>query len=107
MKERLLCIEYARNRIALKAVKYKISSLVEKNNHKIDLSKYRNEFFEEYTTWMGWVCALVHVGEFTDEELKLATLLDEKKEIIIEAGTIKRKIYFAGISAINRDRKGR
>lgn len=97
---------YAQNRIDLAKNKSQISHLFgdpeDRFYNDIDLSEYRELYFEtdhqdEYPDrWHGWVYCLEFADEYEPREMQLAVLLDKKKEILREAGQIKRNISALG-----------
>ena len=103
-----LAIKYAKNRMDLRRVKKDIENLIfpDCGSHvEINLDRFRDDYYDtgEIVNWQGWVVALTYGdADYTHLEYALAELLDKKKQIIFEAGAIKRKIYCAGIKAINR-----
>lgn len=99
-----LLIEYYENREELRLIANKISKATFVN---IDLSGFRDEWYgvdykdgwcEAYNAeWKGWVGAVSNAEDgYSQEEMDLAKLLDEKKRIVGDCGEIKRKIYRAG-----------
>ena len=103
-----LSIEYAKNRIALKEIKKKISSFYSETDEDGNFSNYddlvnllpaRAIWYEcnPGANWPGWVVVLEHFEEFTEADMGVAKLLDERKKIIIEGGKIKQRIYAEGI----------
>lgn len=102
--------EYAKNRMELKKVKDEISSLVTLSGtpgewSEIDLSEFR-EAWLRYYAWQGWVVAVTNHDdrEPTDDELKLANLLDKKAEIRRECGPIRLRVYGKGMSLLRADK---
>lgn len=100
--------QYAQNRVDLRNVKKEIENLLPDLEESmaggdIDLSVFRDEYFEDNYGWKGWVVALKESeSEYLKIEMDLAILLDKKKKIIFECGDIKRLIYCEGIKQINR-----
>ena len=109
-----LCVEYAQNRIDLRHITQKINSFIPDfgdpmSGQNIDITQYRDAFYKSFDPlynesphWCGWVAALNHVGGYDAEEMEFAKLLDQKKEILKQAGTIKRRIAAYGRGLINR-----
>lgn len=104
-----LCRQYTQNRIDFKKVNRKIKNLfpdfddypITDEHAKeidIDLNQYRIDFLNSGENWNGWVYLLEFYGgdEYTDREMQLAILLDEKKRLKQQAGMIKRRIYLNG-----------
>jgi len=98
-------INYARNRIALSAIKDKIKVLL--NNKSIDLDVFRLDWLGKDYGWQGWLVAVDdYEEEATKDERDLAWLLDEKKKILREAGQIKRNIYMIGAGLVRNNKEG-
>jgi hypothetical protein len=106
---------YANNRKRLLDVHKQIDELIgfdDRGNKSIDISKFRDDYFhpDEFgncgEVWKGWVYCLKFLGDvYNDDELHLAILLDKKKEIIREAGQIKRDIATMGRALLNKQVK--
>jgi len=104
-KYKQVIADYAKNRISLSNNKNQIDKLFTDESGEyvaIDLNEYRKEFLDEhsnygqYPKWEGWVECLLATDEYTELEMNLAILLDKKKEILREAGQIKRNICSIG-----------
>ena len=74
-------------------------------NKILDLGRFRDAYYlydEDDSgfvpiVWKGWVNCLLDSGmDFTDQEMILAQLLDEKRKYIQERAKYKRALYQAG-----------
>lgn len=96
-----LVMRLAENRAAMNVVKSKIANLTtdgEGGYVNIDLSRFREGWYEFGYDWKGWVIAVEHVDadDSTSEEKQLAKLLDEKAQLRRELGNIRRSLCAAG-----------
>lgn len=103
-----LVMQYAQNRIDLKAINKAIRKLLldeYDDFYEIDITPYRDEWYDKDYAWAGWEAAVNDSeNDPTDEEKELARLLDLKAKNRAEAGQIKRNIYARG-SKLIRDNK--
>jgi len=107
-------ISYADNRKRLSDINCLISNMTYFDNETGDflsIDQYRIDFFGQdeygniYERWQGWVYCLEFIGEYEDEEMELAIQYDKRKQIMREAGQIKRNICTMGralIKSINK-----
>lgn len=100
---------YAQNRIDMSALNKKIAALTDwRLPAPADLTEIRDEYLGEGDRWRGWLHAIEIVEDFHDPELnpitekqrELATLLDQKATLRVQAGKIKRQFYAAGRSIL-------
>lgn len=105
----LLHVRYAENRIAIREITKQIKDLTnyDGKNDPVHLDGLRDEYLEYGDQWRGWGHAikLVHGAydpeyeeEFglTEDQRKLADLLDQKAALRVEVGKIKRAIFVMG-----------
>lgn len=105
----LLYVRYAENRNEIREISKKISALTDyrREGGAITLDGLRDEYLEHGDHWRGWNHAIrcVHgvydpedEDEFglTEDQRKLADLLDQKAALRVEAGKIKRAIFVMG-----------
>jgi len=77
----------------------------------ISLGKFRDAYYEDDTedqcynvVWETWVNCLNTCGmDFTDKEMDLATLLDERKMFVQARAKFKRLLYYKGNKLINKE----
>ena len=96
------CIEYAKNRIELKALNDKINTLIYDHNHNINLAGFRECWYDtDDSGWVSWVYAIEYSGmDVKPEQLELAKMLDKKKAIKKDGGYLRTKLYAIGKSLI-------
>lgn len=105
----LLHVRYAENRVAIREITKQINALTDwkREGGGTHLDGLRDEYLEEGDQWRGWCHAIrcVHgaydpEGEeefgLTEDQRKLADLLDQKAALRVEAGKIKRAIFVMG-----------
>lgn len=105
----LLHVRYAENRIAIREITKQINALTDyrRADEVAHLDGLRDEYLEYGDRWRGWSYAikLVHgvydpedEDEFglTEDQRKLADLLDQKAALRVEVGKIKRAIFVMG-----------
>lgn len=105
----LLHVRYAENRIAIREITKQIDALTDwkREDKGVDLDGLRDEYLEEGDRWRGWNHAIrvVHGDHdpedegaiiLTEDQRKLADLLDQKAALRVEAGKIKRSIFVMG-----------
>lgn len=105
----LLHVRYAENRIAIREIAKQIDALTDwkREGGGTHLDGLRDEYLEEGDRWRGWGHAIrcVHGAydpededEFglTEDQRKLADLLDQKAALRVEVGKIKRSIFVMG-----------
>lgn len=105
----LLHVRYAENRIAIREITKLINALTDwkREGGGTHLDGLRDEYLEEGDRWRGWNHAIRCVygaydpedeDEFglTEDQRKLADLLDQKAALRVEAGKIKRAIFVMG-----------
>lgn len=105
----LLHVRYAENRIAIREITKQISALTDwkREDKGVNLDGLRDEYLEEGDRWRGWNHAVrcMHGAydpededEFglTEDQRKLADLLDQKAALRVEVGKIKRAIFVMG-----------
>lgn len=99
----ILVAEYAKNRIDMAAINKQIAKLTDwqREDKGVDLSVVRLDYLEEGDRWRGWAYAIEVVESFhddpiTDDQCLLATLLDKKAALRVQAGNIKRAIAALG-----------
>lgn len=105
----LLHVRYTENRIAIREISKQISALTDwkREDKGVHLDGLRDEYLEEGDRWRGWNHAIkcVHGAydpededEFflTEDQRKLADLLDQKAALRVEVGKIKRAIFAMG-----------
>lgn len=104
-----LHVRYAENRVSIREITKNIEALTDwkREGGGTHLDGLRDEYLEEGDRWRGWNHAIkvVHGAydpededEFflTEDQRKLADLLDQKAELRVEAGKIKRAIFVMG-----------
>lgn len=104
-----LHVRYAENRIAIRDIAKQIHALTDwkLEDKGVHLDGLRDEYLEEGDRWRGWSHAIKVVygaydpedeDEFglTEDQRKLADLLDQKAALRVEAGKIKRAIFVMG-----------
>ncbi len=110
--------DYALNRMELRKVNTEISQLFEDSlcldsngmstAEPIDLQDLRKEWLEYHdpygANWPGWVSALHFLEDVTEDQFKLAALLDIKKEVKRQAGIIKNRLYAAGVGILKNQK---
>lgn len=104
-----LHVRYAENRILIREITKQIDALTDwkRDDKGVHLDGLRDEYLEQGDHWRGWnhaIC-IVH-GAFdpededelflTEDQRKLADLLDQKAGLRVEAGKIKRAIFVMG-----------
>lgn len=105
----LLHVRYAENRIAIREITKQINALTDyrRADEVAHLDGLRDEYLEQGDRWRGWNHAIVIVyGTFdpedeedfglTEDQRKLADLLDQKAALRVEVGKIKRAIFVMG-----------
>lgn len=105
----LLHVRYSENRIAIREITKQINALTDckREDKGVHLDGLRDEYLEEGGRWRGWNYAIkcVHGAydpededEFglTEDQRKLADLLDQKAALRVEVGKIKRAIFVMG-----------
>lgn len=105
----LLHVRYAENRIAIREITRQINALTDykREDKGVHLHELRDEYLEEGDRWRGWNHAIRAIHgvydpedeeEFglTEDQRKLADLLDQKAALRVEAGKIKRAIFVMG-----------
>lgn len=106
-KYRQILIDYANNRKAVSVIRKKIDALNFDSNkewREINLSIFRESWFEQGYAWNGWVAAVADFGDnYTQLEMDLALLRDEKKVLLREAGQLKRNMCAYGRGLINSE----
>lgn len=105
---------YAQNRMDMAALNKKIAALTDwRLPAPADLTEIREEYLAEGDRWRGWLHAIEIVEDFHDAELNpitdsqrtLAALLDQKADLRMQAGKIKRQFYAAGRSLLKENAK--
>ncbi len=122
-KAETIALEYAINRNELSEIKKELNRIqycgatnYQGNYYNVDLSEIRDNWNSIGYAWNGWVRAIEEWnGQFeeTEEdyylkespEYKFCVLLDRKKLIIQEAGTLKRRLYLVGRGLLNKNEK--
>lgn len=103
----LLHVRYAENRIAIREITKQIKAMYDLNrpDQGIDLDEIRTEYLDDGDQWRGWAHAIEHVEglrdpeddePITEDQKALASLLDQKAALRVEAGKIKRAIFVMG-----------
>lgn len=104
-----LHVRYTENRIAIREITKQINALTDwkRDDKGVDLDGLRDEYLEQGDHWRGWNHAITVVygaydpedeDEFflTEDQRKLADLLDQKASLRVDAGKIKRAIFVMG-----------
>ena len=105
----LLHVRYAENRNAIREITKQINALTDwkREGGGTNLDGLRDEYLEEGDQWRGWGHAIrcVHGAYYpedeeefglTEDQQKLADLLDQKAALRVEVGKIKRAIFVIG-----------
>lgn len=105
-----IAINYTTVTKNLKSVKDRIALIVDENDARISLERFRKSFYDDYKEdsfcaprWVGWESCLYDCGiKYTPDEFELALLLDQKSKLVSERAEVKRKLYYEGLKLINR-----
>jgi len=102
-KYKKIIVGYAANRADLKTITEKINDFNTETDWALDLSGFRAAWYDQDYAWGGWVCALHDYDDgYSDNEIRLAQLLDEKTKIKKEGGQIKRNMCAYGRAEIRK-----